>query len=73
MPTKKYDIYNYVYKINQAINDVYNMESFDIIRFINDEDYALHWIDQIEEQRVNKRLAYNPLAVLNGLPHVKNM
>ena len=73
LPTKKYDLYNYVYKINKAISDTCEMWDFDVIRFINDDYETLTWIEFFEEARTRKQLAYNPLAVLNGLPHVKNM
>ena len=73
LPTSKYDLYRYIKNINDGIESVYDLNGFDIVRFVNDSEYASNAIESAELSRQQKHLSYNALAILNNLPHMKNM
>lgn len=73
LPTRKYDLYRYIKNINDSIESIYDLNGFDIVKFVNNSDYANEAIERAELSRQQKHLSYNALAILNNLPHMKNM
>ena len=70
IPTNEFDFYNKLLRIENFINKAYGDNAdFDIIQFIEDEDYREHHIAKYEA--IKKGL--NPLAIISRVPNFAQM